>query len=174
MAKRCIFLLCSLMLVLLGCSKDDPEPVATFEFQINNGPVIEWNGQGSGTTVCLLCGPNLHKQPTYFILLSSAPDDYGRALSFTFTSSEINLATYTETVEQSPEFDYLAPHRLYMDPIRGAATEEGDFATVTFTNIQEGKYYDGIFQARITAFPYGPEAEKLEIEGEFKNVLLFL
>jgi hypothetical protein len=171
---RIFFVLAGCILILSGCSKDDPEPVATFSFSVNNGPVQEWNGPGGGTTVCALCGPSLIQRPTYFTLSSSAPDDFSRSLILTFSSLKVNLTTYTATIGQGPEIDpYYAPHVLYMDPLRGASTEEGDFAAVTFTRAHGGMYYDGTFRARLTAAPYGPEAEKLEIEGEFRNVRHF-
>lgn len=173
MNRGLVFMLCGLMMLISACSKDDPEPLATLNFQINNGPVFKWYGPGSDSNACLMCGPKLIQWPTYFTLGSTSPDNYGRSFILTFTSSEVNVTTYTETIGPDPDIDpFLAPHVLYLDPLRGASTQEGDFATVTITRIQAG-YYDGSFEARITALPYGPEAEKLELKGEFKNLQLY-
>ncbi len=122
MRRDCLlFIVAGCLLIFSACTKDEPEPVATFSFSINNGPVQEWNGPGGGTTVCILCGPNITQRPTYFTLSSSAPDDFGRSLILTFNASEVKVATYTETIGQDPEIDpFSALHVLYMNPVRGA------------------------------------------------------
>lgn len=174
MKTNTLFLLAMVLMFFSACSKEEQEPLATFSFKINNGTEIKWEGPGGPTNACLLCGPRIFEGTTDFILASSAPEDYGRSISFTFNATEVNVATYNQTIAPDIQLDPIsAPHVLYMDPLRGASTQPGDYATVTFTRIQSGKYYDGHFEAKITKMPYGAEDEKLLITGEFKNVPLY-
>lgn len=163
------------LISISACSEEEPEPpLSTFSFRINNGDLIEWNDPRSYNTVCLICHPRVYQSPTHFTLSASSIKYMEGNLIFNFNFPEVTVATFTESIGPGPEIDpFLATHVLYMDPIRGASTEEGDYATVTFTRIQPGNYCDGTFRARLTALPYGPDAEKLELEGEFRNVALY-
>lgn len=174
MGRWIVWILAGCLILSLSCSKEDQEPLATFNFTINNGQMIQWQGPGGPSNACLLCGPQITQSPTYFTLSSSPPDNSGRSIILTFTSPEVNVSTYTETIGADVDIDpFYAPHVLYLDPLRGASTQEGDYARVTFTKVRSGGFYDGNFEARITRLPYGPEDEKLEIKGEFRNVILY-
>ncbi|WP_139237071.1 hypothetical protein [Pontibacter akesuensis] len=166
---RILFYLLSASMVLsLSCAESDPEPVATFKFTVN-GTLLEWNGPGNGIPVCVLCGPGLSNYASYFVLHSSAPQMYGEALILQLNAASLETKTYSDTV--STAVDSLeATHRLYLPTLKAAATEVGDYASVTFTSIENDKYYSGTLRASLTSSPFGPDAPKVEIEGEFKNV----
>jgi hypothetical protein len=163
------------ILLLVSCSDSDEgpnDPPAIFEFRVNNGTLVQWNGPGSGMAVCVLCGPSLYKNNGYFNLVSSAPQNYGEALVLRINTGTINLTTYSDTITTAID-SLAAVHRIDTPAVKAAATQEGDFASVTFTAVKDGVYHDGTFRARLTSSPFGPTAEKVEIEGEFRNVKLY-
>jgi hypothetical protein len=82
----------------------------------------------------------------------------------------LGITNYGDTLT-TPVESLSASHRLFLPPLNAAATEVGDYASITFTSKKNGKYFDGTFKARLTVFPGGPTAPKVEIErGEFYNV----
>ena len=163
--------------IFISCSKDQPanapagsnEPVATFRLRVN-GILSQWDGPGSAGTVCFFCGPALTNRSTYFILSSSDPRNYFSRIDMTIKSGSLNISRYGDTLTTAIGIAQ-AIHQVNTNLTFGAATEVGDFATITITSIKDGKYYDGTFSARFTAPPFGTAANKVYIEdGEFRNL----
>lgn len=182
--RKILFLFPATALILpaifCGCSKSvteqNAQPETTLKFKVN-GIVYEWRNKG----FCgIYCGTSIEKWPDYYNFDSFDPRDYQNNFSFTLSVTSLGVSSYNYPVT-SPVTSSNALHRLNLfNPVSGgsfshaASTEIGDFATITITNIHDGKYADGFFTARLTLSPYGVSADKADItEGEFHNVIIY-
>ncbi len=161
------------LIVLLSCYKRRPdapaEPLSTFRF-FANGTLFEMTGGEDGSRVCILCRPAFINNGTHFTLHSSKADNSFESIGLKIYAPLLQQQTYSDTVNLAVPISQ-ARHKLFIPPFSAAATEIGDFASVTITSIREGKYYDGTFNALFTAAPYGITAPKVTItNGEFRNI----
>ena len=170
----------TLIHILTGCSKSSsaqtPQPETILKFKVN-GTAYEWKNIG----LCgFYCGTSINKYTDHYVLGSFDSRDYRNQIGLTMQTTGLSATTYNHTVA-SPVTRSNAIHYLDLyNPVSGgsysyaAATETGDFASITVTSIHDGKYADGTFTARLTQSPYGTSAGKADItEGEFHNVIIY-
>lgn len=172
------------LLSSLSCSKPSTPSVtkaaAMFKFSADGGD-YQWNGSPGDGATCFLCGSDIKKDNGYFILRSSDPKYEGSRISLKIQATNLSVTTYTlttiNTTSRSDAYHNIGISR-HTQPgppapiiLVAQATEPGDYATITITNIHDGIYADGVFNARMTISPYGPAAAKLDISGgEFRNL----
>jgi hypothetical protein len=160
--------------IVSSCSRKSSitysEPNATFKFNVYGGEML-WDG-GELPAVCSSCGPKIIYSGNSFNLRSSEPDNPSHYLLFTMNSLPA-LKTFSDTLKTPTSFTNAAG-KLVTDFFEAAATEPGDYASITFTSIREGKYFDGFFNARLTFAPNSASSGKLAIQnGEFHNVKMY-
>ncbi len=178
------FISLGLILFLLSCTKKDssPPPVAYVSFSVN-GSSYSWREQKKSPADDYMvigiykfaAGPQKGK---YFFDATSA------YASLAPPGKRVFLSTETSTLATNTGFTYaltstftpvFAPHEIiatnrtssYHPPTIFKATEIGDFATITFTRIND-KRADGTFAAKLTRLS---DSAKINItNGIFKNV----
>ena len=172
------------LLSSLSCSKPSTPSVTKaatmFKFSAD-GYDYQWNGVPGDGATCILCGSDIKKDNGYFILRSSDPKFWASGISLKIQATNLSVTTYTlttiNTTTPSNAYHHISIERhIQTYPpapvfLNADATEPGDYATITITNIHDGIYADGVFNARMTISPYGPAAAKLDISGgEFRNL----
>ncbi len=178
------FISLSLILFLLSCTKKDspPPPVAYVSFSVN-GSSYNWvekktSSADDDMVIGIFKSRGGHNKGKYYFHANSAYASFSPPGKKVFLSTETsNLATNTPfTYALTSTFTSgLAPHEViatnvniaYYPPTIFKATEIGDFATITFTRIEDNRA-DGTFAAKLTRLS---DSAKIDItNGIFKNV----
>lgn len=188
MSKRlpcsyCVYL--AALLLFCSCTKSkvsNPTTVINTYLKFTaDGYTYQWDGVPGDGNTCYFCGSDLTKTNGNYILRSSDPKNYSNGISLKIQATSLSATSYTLTTTNATS-NTNADHKLTIyrsfqvgssSPrfLMAAATETGDFATITISRIHDSIYADGTFTARITLSPYGPTASKLDItSGEFRNL----
>ena len=179
------FISLGLILFLLSCTKKDspPPPVAYVSFSVN-GSSYTWTevkNTSAGDKIVIGIYKHTEGHPQkgkYYFHASSA------FASLSPPEKRVFLSTETSTLTTNTPFTYaltstftpvFAPHEVIATNLTSSyhpltifkATEIGDFATITFTRIND-KRADGTFGAKLTRLS---DSAKINItDGIFKNV----
>ena len=145
-----------------------------------NGTFYSWNEQdsqnASNANTFLLMNIYSAAPGTYIFYVSNAASNWlipGKEINLTFNTNTLTTNTpFTLTNTTAPSYPY--PHEIVIYPstVYDAAyvyfaSSIGDFATVTITNIHDGRA-DGSFSAKLTRVS---DASTINItNGIFKNV----